>query len=479
MAAERAPSITLPPPVRDDRPASPRPGGLRIRPPPSRSAASAAGGIPLNRRRSSLFSDSFSETQRSLRTSTDDLLLPRANDQGTFDHDPSHWHSVPLGLALLPALGGLFFQNGSAIITDLSLLVLAAVFLNWSVRLPWDWYASAQETRTADPYTRPPFGTTIEEYDETIEEGVELDEAIATSPDKTPPRNDHEASEDRLENRKRVAAAQKELHLHEVLALLSCFLGPVAGAWLLHAIRSQLSRPSEGLVSNYNLTVFLLAAEIRPVSLVIKMVQARTLFLQRVVREQSSQIENKADNNLILDVARRLEELEAHVADKAEKADNASQAINTNTDMTVAKASAQATLELRRSIQPELDALNRAVRRYEKRTTIAALQTESRLQDIEARLKDAMVLAAAVQRNADRQPRNYVTVLANWASAIIVVPVQYTIWVLSLPSRALQNTKRLLGSYLGFTRSKALREQRSGKTVAVARSRERKQKSWT
>ena len=479
MAAERTPSIMLPPPVKDDRPASPRPNGLRSRPPPSRSAASAAGGIPLKRRRSSLFSDSFSETQRSLRTSTDDLLLPRTNDQGTFDHDPSHWHSVPLGLALLPALGGLFFQNGSAIITDLSLLVLAAVFLNWSVRLPWDWYASAQETRTADPYNRPPFGTTPEEFDETIDEGVEHDEASATSPDKKQPRKDLEESEDHQENRKTLAAAQKELHVHEVLALLSCFLGPGAGAWLLHAIRSQLSRPSEGLVSNYNLTVFLLAAEIRPVSLVIKMVQARTLFLQRIVREQSSQVDNKVDNNLILDVARRLEELEAHVADKADKADNASQAININTDMTVAKASAQASIELRRSIQPELDALNRAVRRYEKRTTIAALQTESRLQDIEARLKDAMVLAAAVQRNADRQPKNYVTVLVNWASAIVVVPVQYTIWILGLPSKALHNIMRLLGRYFGFTRSKALREQRNGKPVAVARPRERKQKSWT
>lgn len=432
--------------------------------------------MPLNRRRSSLFSDSFSETQRSLKTSTDDLLLPRVSDQGTFDHDPSHWHSVPLGLALLPALGGLFFQNGSAIITDLSLLVLAAVFLNWSVRLPWDWYASAQETRTADPYSPPPFGTIIEDYNETIDEGVENDEAIATSPDATPPRKDVDENKHRQHNRSKIVAAQRELHIHELLALLSCFLGPVVGAWLLHAIRSQLSRPSEGLVSNYNLTVFLLAAELRPVSLMIKMVQARTLFLQRVVREQGSQNDDKVDNSQVLDLVRRLGELETHVADKA---DSASQAVNTNTDMTVAKASAQASTELRRSIQPELDALNRAVRRYEKRTTISALQTESRLQDIEARLKDAMVLTAAVQRNADRQPKNYALVLVNWASAVVVVPIQYGFWILSLPSKALQHIKGQLGSYVGFSRSKVLREQRNGKAVAVARSRERKQKSWT
>ena len=46
------------------------------------------------------------------------------------------------------------------------------------------------------------------------------------------------------------------------------------GAYLLHTIRGQLTRPSEGLVSDYNLTIFLCAAEIRPVSHLIKMIHA-------------------------------------------------------------------------------------------------------------------------------------------------------------------------------------------------------------
>jgi hypothetical protein len=95
--------------------------------------------MPSNRRRSSLFSDNVSETRKSLRSSTDDLLLPRAKGSGEFDYvnEPSHWHSIPLGLALLPAVGGLLFQDGSAVVTDMTLLALAAIFLNWSVRLPW------------------------------------------------------------------------------------------------------------------------------------------------------------------------------------------------------------------------------------------------------------------------------------------------------------------------------------------------------
>lgn len=93
---------------------------------------------PLQHRRSSNFSESVESTRQSIKSSTDSLLLPKVTSPVLeIHHEPSHWHSAPLALALLPALGGLFFQNGSAVVTDLTLLGLAAVFLNWSVRLPW------------------------------------------------------------------------------------------------------------------------------------------------------------------------------------------------------------------------------------------------------------------------------------------------------------------------------------------------------
>jgi len=50
---------------------------------------------------------------------------------------PSHWHSAPLVFAILPAIGGLLFQNGSAVVTDILLLGLGSMFLNWCVRSPW------------------------------------------------------------------------------------------------------------------------------------------------------------------------------------------------------------------------------------------------------------------------------------------------------------------------------------------------------
>lgn len=101
-------------------------------------ATSFAEGASGSQRRNSMLSDSLSDARNSIRSSTDDLLFLRvANDSGDQASEESHWQSAPLALALLPAIAGVFFQDGSAFVTDVTLLVLAAIFLNWSVRLPW------------------------------------------------------------------------------------------------------------------------------------------------------------------------------------------------------------------------------------------------------------------------------------------------------------------------------------------------------
>lgn len=90
------------------------------------------------RRRSSNFSDySLNEARRQFQSSTDDLLLPKPGTGRDESFPASHWHSAPLAFALLPAVGGMLFKNGSSVVTDIMILGLAAIFLNWSVRLPW------------------------------------------------------------------------------------------------------------------------------------------------------------------------------------------------------------------------------------------------------------------------------------------------------------------------------------------------------
>lgn len=138
------------------------PPGLRHRGPVR--AATVAHLEPFQaQRRNSILSDTVSDARRSLRSSTDDLFFPRvpARSDRVATPDESPWQSFPLGLALLPAVAGLFFKDGSAVVTDVTLLVIAAIFLNWSVRLPW--YVGAEMIPYPSSYSPPltPPGTGI------------------------------------------------------------------------------------------------------------------------------------------------------------------------------------------------------------------------------------------------------------------------------------------------------------------------------
>ncbi|KEF61170.1 uncharacterized protein A1O9_02735 [Exophiala aquamarina CBS 119918] len=465
MSTEKT-SSTIAPSTQSGRHISPSPHGLRQRP-LGRSAAFADGYAQLNRRRSSFLSETLSETRKSLRSSTDDIFLPRARGEKDFQDqdDASHWHSLPLALALFPAVGGVFFKNGSAFVTDVTLLALAAIFMNWALRSPWDWYRAAQSSIILEPIS-PSAISPIEEHEEFDESSTNPALPETTSPTKASPRPSL-----RLPQMQNVdaASAQRELRLHEMMALFGCFACPLLAAWLLHAIRSQLTRPSEGLVSNYNLTIFLLVAEVRPLAHLIKLIQRRTFFLQRRVNADVLSETRQADTQQVLDITHRLEALEVHVADRI--ASSGTQDSESG-EALAAKASILATGEVKKLIQPELDALNRAMRRYEKRTAISSVQIEARLQDLEARLQDVVALAAAVQRNADRQSTNYASTLLNWVSAFIVVPMQYLMFLSSLPAMLFSSIIAVPNRYMTKpTKSPPVKEHRNlrkglfGKTI--------------
>lgn len=244
------------------------------------------------------------------------------------------------------------------------------------------------------------------------------------------------------------AAAIRELHIHELAALASCFIFPLIGTWVLHTIRAKLSRPSEGLVSNYNLTIFLLAAEIRPFKHLLRMVQTRTLHLQRIIASSDDDNRDKIDVSKVVDLSKRLEELEAHVAETAAARLASNNNINnSNSNSNTAQPReltpqeqeytlslvSQAAAEYRKGFQTDIDALNRAVRRYEKRTAVSAYQTESRLQLLESRSRDALSLAAAAQRSSAQQPKSIFAVLLDWISAAVLFPVHIGVSLASLP----------------------------------------------
>jgi hypothetical protein len=246
--------------------------------------------------------------------------------------------------------------------------------------------------------------------------------------------------------------AQSELKTHEITALLCCLAFPALGALLLHGIRNQLSRPSEGLVSNFNLSVFILASEVRPLAHMIRLVRKRTLYLQRVVathplptREESSE-DGPLKTAIPEDILERLRAVEMASHSR------------TNGGDSNAQLQGKITTDVRLSVQPSLDALNRAVRRYEKRATLQSMQTEGRLQELEARLQDALVLAAAAAKGtgigSEKARNTPVTVLWN----ILTGPFRALSWVFSFPLSIASNITRSLES-LPFIRKATLRRR--------------------
>ncbi|RPB05693.1 hypothetical protein L873DRAFT_1661741 [Choiromyces venosus 120613-1] len=339
-----------------------------------RLARSASMSVPLESplqnigRRNSLLPENLQEATK--------VLVPLPTDAGS-----SPWHNVPLAFALLPALGGILFTDGGYFFTDVILIFLVAVFLHWLVKFPWFWYNSSQALR----YKQDAF------------------EALATPEEFLKDSNARGAGRSAHEERLRAAAA-RELRMNEMLALLACFVGPCVGGWLLHAIRSQLSRPSEGLVSNFNLTIFVLAAELRPAAQVVKLIRNRCLYLHSIVHHPPV---TRMDA-----LAARLEELNSEVRDL--------------------------TLMTTKAVDREshLDALTRAVRRYEKRETVHSAQTENRILEIDSRLNDVLTLAAAA--SARQNHTTFSMILFEWACAAIVIPFSLTWKLISLPAKGVE-----------------------------------------
>lgn len=209
--------------------------------------------------------------------------------------------------------------------------------------------------------------------------------------------------------------ARTALRREELTALAACFVGPLLGAALLHKLRGQLTR-TEGIVSDFNLVIFVLFAEFRPLKQLIKLRDDRIMHLQRIVRTDPQ------DYLSTQYLANRLSELEARLGGPLPG------------DIDITQISDRVT----KSTQLQIDGLTRAVRRYEKRAMAQTMQTEARFDQLETRLRDALSLAAAAARTG-QQP-GILALTMSWIMGTIKYAYQ-TIWqVVFYPLRIAAST---------------------------------------
>lgn len=259
-----------------------------------------------------------------------------------------------------------------------------------------------------------------------------------------------------------------ELRLHELTALAMCFLGPLIGSYVLHVVRSQLSSIGDQLVSNLHLTLFVLGAEIRPLRHAMKMAEARTLYLQRVVREDPYVSSKDQDQDVVLSELRgRMDELESSYADKLAQQDSIPKARQPD--------SSEAIKRFQTSMQGQIDALNRAVRRYEKRETSYTMQTEARFHDLDRRLKEAVSLAAAAAQYSQRP--GVVMLALEWSAGIFSVPLKAAHTAFVWPSQLLGGLIITLALKLGIVQAASKRNAPKPpprqKTSVVRRSKDK------
>ena len=325
------------------------------------------------------------------------------------------------------------FKEGAAVVTDLLILSLAAIFMNWSIRLPWDWYYSTQaQVREAV-------------YDEDVILEEDEDETAVNSTSSLEQTSSKNVSTAATSDRQAEAAAK--LRKQEVFALLSTFLCPALAAYMLHLLRGQLSAPSTGLVSDYNLSIFLLVAEIRPSQQLIRLMKRRTLHLQRTVTGLDDPFGSAPDERTAVStLTARINELEERLSRQAEATTNGH----------VAKKADLSDLssEVKKRYETRIDALERAVRRYEKRTTTLAMVTEQRLKTIDIRLQDTLSLAAVAAQQSNK--RGAAARLMDNFVALALWPLRMAGVVVMLPIRALEDVyARVKGLLFGQSAKKA------------------------
>jgi len=307
----------------------------------------------------------------------------------------------------------LFFENGGAVTTDILLLSLGCVFLYWSVKWPWQWYHAAQGKIYVD--YDPEYLENDEDVAAVGSPALDEDDLIEenTVPAEATREGMTQQTFSNAQQRKQSQASQT-LRSFELMALAWCFIMPMAVAWLLHNLRPYLSRPSGGLVSNSNLTLFVLAAEIRPVFHVFKLIDHRTAHLQKIVAAPVVE-ENPINDELVSQILQRLEAAESRLANTTAGSERPRETYSSDksgvssptlivSSSTAATAAALVTAgSATQTFQPQLDALNRAMRRYEKRASMQSVILDARLRDLDNRVGDALSLAAAASRMSQKQ----------------------------------------------------------------------------
>lgn len=213
---------------------------------------------------------------------------------------------------------------------------------------------------------------------------------------------------------------ESQLRIAELEAFGGLIVGPLLGAALLNYVRSTMARPANGLITNFNITVFVLAAELRPLRIAFEYLTKRSSNLQE---ELTDVVPARYEA-----MQHRLEEL-------------ANDLHNVRTSFTMNDASLELNSHHKTSFKDdsEIGQLKYALKKFEKYEANAKHELESKIYTLERRLADLSARTQPVSASA--------STLMHILLDLLLLPVQLLWKAITLPLRLVE---RATSSFLYY-----------------------------
>ncbi|CAO3643780.1 unnamed protein product [Mucor fragilis] len=283
--------------------------------------------------------------------------------------------SWPILLAIIPTLGA-FFAGSAEIWSDFIMLLLILYYVYKWMTVPWAYYESARTRRI-------------------------IHQKSSTEKSKASLLNTQKEDEAYFKRMQQEHAKRKlitaELRRHELAGLLWVVLSPAIAGYTLQYSRYLLSNVDR-YISAFNVTVFILAASIKPISHVMVLLQERTMFLQSEALVSESQVQ-------VLQTKMDLLEKELYGLRKA---------YATKKDL------GQVVTE---DINPSLQQLAKALKRFEKRDLALRTWSEEQFTSIDHKVREFdQYICYRIEQDQRQQAHGMVV-------SLILLPLNISLWV--------------------------------------------------
>jgi hypothetical protein len=217
---------------------------------------------------------------------------------------------------------------------------------------------------------------------------------------------------------KRKESVEEELRRHELIGLVWVVISPAVAGYTLQYSRYFLSNYDK-YMSTFNVTVFVLAATLKPLVHVMALLRERTLFLQ------SEMLVNESEIDVL---AKKLEMME-------EELDGLRKAFATKRELG----------QVANGITPSIQNLSKAMKRFEKKETALRSWSEDRFTELDQKVQDFdQFICYSIEQDQKKSAQRILV-------TFMFLPINLTFWA----ARRMTGLLPIPRALLGYTASSA------------------------